>query len=109
MKCCPTRKSAPATISMALPVWIPIMAQVREIPMAAALAVLGGAALVFIGAIATTVVRWFALAALVAFAVALFISYVFAPAAYFPLKQAEDKRLAKNASGYVGAEKQDQE
>ena len=72
-------------------------------------AIVGGVALVLIGAIATTAVRWFAVASLVAFVVTLFIGCVFAPAAYLPLKKAEDKRLAKKSTGYIGAEKKEDE
>jgi len=73
-----------------------------------AIAIVGGAALVLLGAIATAGVRWFAIAALVAFVVVMFIGALFAPAAYLPMKKAEDKRNAsKSKSGYVGAEKQD--
>ncbi len=72
------------------------------------IAIVGGVALVLIGAIATTAVRWFAVAALVAFAMTLFIGGVFAPAAYLPLKKAEDKRLAKKNTSYVGAVKKEE-
>lgn len=63
-----------------------------------------GVALILIGAIATWSVRWFAVCALVGLLVAALVGLVFVPAAYLPMKKAEDKAAARSKSGYVGAE-----
>ena len=63
-----------------------------------------GVALVLVGAIATWSVRWFAVCALVSLLVAALIGLVFVPAAYLPMKKAEDKAAVRSKSGYIGAE-----
>lgn len=68
-----------------------------------------GAALVLVGAIATWSVRWFAICALVGLLVSALIGLVFVPAAYVPMKKAEDKALDRSKSGYIGAESKTEE
>lgn len=68
-----------------------------------------GASLVLVGAIATAAVRWFAVSALVALLVSALIGLVFVPAAYLPMKKAEDKEAARSKSGYIGAEAKTEE
>ena len=63
-----------------------------------------GVSLVLIGAIATWPLRWFAVCSLVSLLVAALIGLVFVPAAYLPLKKAEDKAAGRGKSGYIGAE-----
>ena len=62
-----------------------------------------GVALVLVGAIATWSVRWFAICALVSLVITVFVGLVFVPAAYLPMRKAEDKAAARSKSGYIGA------
>lgn len=68
-----------------------------------------GASLVLVGAIATWSVRWFAIGALVSLLVSALIALLFVPAAYLPMKKAEDKAAARGKSGYIGAESKTEE
>ena len=75
----------------------------------AAITVALGASLVLVGAIATWSVRWFAISALVSHLVSALIGLVFVPAAYLPMRKAEDKAAARGKSGYIGAESKTEE
>ncbi|MBE5751562.1 MAG: hypothetical protein E7357_04040 [Clostridiales bacterium] len=71
---------------------------------ALAIVAVGGVALVIVGAVATVSTTWFAVTAFVGLLVSAFVGWLFAPAAYLPIKAIADKCAAKN-SGYVGAKK----
>lgn len=64
----------------------------------------GGVALLLVGVIATTSTTWFALTALVGLLTSAFVGWLFAPAAYLPVKAIADK-CAKKQADYVGAKK----
>ncbi len=72
-------------------------------------AVVFGVAIVLVGAIATSIVRWFAVCAFIGLLGALYASILFAPAVIAPMQICDEKKAEdKNASGYVGAKKQDE-
>ena len=68
----------------------------------------GGIALVVMGVIATTTVRWFAVLALLGLIASVFVSLIFAPSVYLPLKKIADKKAEKNTN-YKGAKKKSKE
>ena len=68
----------------------------------------GGIALVVMGVIATTTVRWFAVLALLGLIASVFVSLIFAPSVYVPLKKLADKKAEKNTN-YKGAKKKSKE
>ncbi len=68
-----------------------------------------GVSLVLVGAIATWTVRWFALCSLVSLLVSALIGLLFVPAAYLPMRKAEDRAAARSKSGYIGAESKTEE
>ena len=68
----------------------------------------GGIVLVVMGVIATTTVRWFAVLALLGLIASVFVSLIFAPSVYLPLKKIADKKAEKNTN-YKGAKKKSKE
>ncbi|MBQ7879495.1 MAG: hypothetical protein IJ317_02475 [Clostridia bacterium] len=69
-----------------------------------AIVAVGGVALVIVGAVATISTTWFAVTALVGLLVSACVGWLFAPAAYLPIKAIADK-CAANRKDYVGAKK----